>query len=82
MKAMDNNASARPAVLWIVIIAAVAVSVFLFMIFFWRQSKEFGEKAVNHAENMKNTTEKASALQKQINQQIKQQENLLKNLPE
>ena len=54
----------------------------LLMGLFWQQSKEFGEKAVNHAENMKNTTDKASALQKQINQQIKQQENLLKNLPE
>lgn len=77
---METKPSSRPGIVWILIIAGVLISISVLIGLFWWQSKEFGTKATGHIKNMQNTVQKASDLQKQINQQIKEQEKIFKNL--
>jgi len=79
MDAMEKN-SARPNLTWIVIAASLVIIAITVVGVFWWSSKEFGEKSVEHIQNMQKTAEKASDLQKKINKQIKEQEDFLNNL--
>lgn len=77
---MENESSSQSNIFKILIILTVIIGACLVIGIFWWQSKEFGTKATGHIKNMQNTVQKASDLQKQINQQIKEQEKILKNL--
>lgn len=77
---METKPSSQSNIFKILIILAVIIGACFVIGIFWWQSKEFGTKAIGHIKNMQNTVQKASDLQKQINQQIKEQEKNFKNL--
>lgn len=79
---METDSTKKSKITYIAVLAFLTIIAAIAFItgLFWYQSNVLSSKVKTHIDQGQDTARKATALQKQINDKFKQQEDFLKNL--